>query len=374
MEGKPIERAHGVYIRALATTDPEETVRLAQRAIEISEMCTEAYALLARHAESPGEAKDLLRRGLRAAERLVGKGRVIEHAGDRMFWKVPNGVRYLNARHALADMLFELGETEEAEEHARAILKMDPTDLSCIRYPFAASLLARGRYEELRELLGCFHYDDTARWAYTRALVELCRTDAPLEGQRRAEVMMTFSAAIEANPHVPVYLLGQKPIPEGAEEAEVWGDLDSEASAYAKSSREVWRSTSGALELLEEAWDGEPAQEDEASEAWLYVWRESETEEPELAAYPEARESLLAARARDFGLNTRLAISPQGFRVFCVLGPAERVAEMAAGLLADDVYGFDVRVESEGDAEPFYKLGIRPYTPDDYPHPLNPEP
>ena len=86
------------------------------------------------------------------------------------------------------------------------MLRLNPGDNQGVRYILAGWLLSLDRLDELDELLDRFD-EDSATWAYTRALAGLPAIGR-LAGRRKQ-----LQAAKKANKHVPAYLLGRKPLP-----------------------------------------------------------------------------------------------------------------------------------------------------------------
>src|SRR5271154_6806553 len=80
-------------------------------------------------------------------------------------------VFYMRARHGLALALLKLGEEEEAMEHFRAMLKLNPGDNQGIRYLLLGCLLRRDDAAAVKKLLAAYEDEWSACWLYTRALV-----------------------------------------------------------------------------------------------------------------------------------------------------------------------------------------------------------
>ena len=70
--------------------------------------------------------------GLAAGERAVGRRVFVEDAGD--FWLIFETRPYMRARAALAATLWRLGRREEAVEHQRELLRLNPRDNQGLRY------------------------------------------------------------------------------------------------------------------------------------------------------------------------------------------------------------------------------------------------
>lgn len=280
--------------------NPRRRVELARQALQVSNDCADAYVLLAEEsAEEPEEAKKLYEEALRAGERALGEQTFTEEEGR--FWGILETRPYMRARHGLALCLWMLGNEKEAAGHYRRMLELNPNDNQGVCEQLATALVELGHDEELGELLERYTDDGGATWAYTRALWTF-RQQGESERANAA-----LQAAIQTNPFVPQYLLGQKELPAtGPELIQMGGE--SEALEYCVQAVRGWLQTPEALQWLQqggaemEASGTEAAPETEgaeviplpnqglSAEADESLWNFDEEEEVEafLAALDEA--------------------------------------------------------------------------------------
>jgi tetratricopeptide (TPR) repeat protein len=238
----PLERAQDLIYEAFETESSRKRVQLAKKALKVSPDCADAYVLLAEEdAGSLEEARELYQKGVEAGERALGRETFEEEAGH--FWGILETRPYMRARQGLAVCLWELGEREEAIEHYREMLDLNPGDNQGIRYELAGWLLDEEMDEELGELLERYEEDASAFWVYTRALWRFRK-----EGDTE-EATAALKEAIETNPYVPLYLLGRKSLPSALPELIGFGD-ESEAVAYFARALTGWLRTPQALEWL----------------------------------------------------------------------------------------------------------------------------
>jgi tetratricopeptide (TPR) repeat protein len=238
----PLERAQDLIYEAFETESPRKRVQLAKKALKVSPDCADAYVLLAEEdAGSLEEARELYQKGVEAGERALGRETFEEEAGH--FWGILETRPYMRARQGLAVCLWELGEREEAIEHYREMLYLNPGDNQGIRYELAGYLLDEEMDEELGELLERYEEDASAFWVYTRALWRFRK-----EGDTE-EATAALKEALETNPYVPLYLLGHKSLPGALPELIGFGD-ESEAVAYFARALTGWLRTPQALEWL----------------------------------------------------------------------------------------------------------------------------
>ena len=242
LASEPRYRAEDLVYEAWEAAGPRRAA-LAREALALWPDCADGYVLLAQAASSLEEARELLERGVAAGERAVGRRVFVEDAGD--FWLIFETRPYMRARAALAATLWRLGRREEAVEHQRELLQLNPRDNQGLRYRQANWLLALECYDELEELFAAHAGDGNAPgFTYTRALAAFARRGAG--GQARA----LLGEARELNPHVPSYLSGRKKLPIKRPAYTVFGE-ESEAVDYAAGAGELWRSVPGALAWLE---------------------------------------------------------------------------------------------------------------------------
>jgi tetratricopeptide (TPR) repeat protein len=216
---------------------------LARQALAISPDCADAYLLLAEEtASSVEEARELLEQGAAAGERALGPEPFEEDVG--YFWGILETRPYMRARAALAETLWALDRREEAVEHQRELLRLNPNDNQGLRYRQAEWLLWRELYEELDGLFAAYEDDAAAAFVYTKALAAFRREGESAEARRLLE------EARELNPHVPAYLSRRKRLPKRLPDYVGFGD-DSEAVDYAAGATALWASVPGALTWLE---------------------------------------------------------------------------------------------------------------------------
>lgn len=241
---EPVAQAQALMYEAWDASTTKEAARLAREAIRISPDCADAYNLLAEtRAKSVEEAAELYRLGVKAGERALGPEAFEHDVGH--FWGLLETRPYMRAREGLAKCLWSLGQREEAVVHYQAMLVLNPNDNQGIRHGLAAWLLALDHKDDLAKLLGQYEDDSFAGWMYTKALLAY-RRDGNCGGSREL-----LQEAIEANPHVPAYLLGQKKMPKHLPDYMGLGD-ETEAMAFFVDYAESWEMTPGALKWLRE--------------------------------------------------------------------------------------------------------------------------
>jgi tetratricopeptide (TPR) repeat protein len=215
---------------------------LAKEALSRSPLCADAYVLLAEEtAKTPAEAIELYQKGLEAGEKAIGPAAFQEDVGH--FWGLLETRPYMRARGGLAQALWDVGRHDEAIEHYRELLRLNPNDNQGNRYLLAGCLLALDRDADLTALLDAYGQESTAEWSYTWALIAYRRDGDSVEARSLLE------KATITNSHVASYLLGRKKLPRKPVPYITMGGED-EAQEYARRYAAAWANTKGALEWL----------------------------------------------------------------------------------------------------------------------------
>lgn len=236
-----VDAAQQIVYQAFDEATPRRQVALARKALEVSPDCADAYVLLAEHAQSLPEALELYQQGVAAGKRALGEDGFDEYQGH--FWGFLETRPYMRAREGLANCLWAAGRREEAAEHCREMLRLNPNDNQGIRYRLASMLLDLERHDELRRLLEQYEEDGTAEWSYTAALLAL-RQEGASDRARRLLIQAEMT-----NAYVPAYLAGETPMPRETPSSFAMGS-EEEAICYAAQHLPAWKDTPGATAWL----------------------------------------------------------------------------------------------------------------------------
>lgn len=221
----------------------EEKIRLAHKALNLSEDCAAAYMVLAEaEAQSFEEEKELYEKAVEAAKRVLGEEMFKEDEGH--FWLIRETRTYMIAKWHLADTLWALGNRKEAIEHLKDMLRLNPNDNQGVRYIIINWLIMEEGYEYIEKLLNTYEGDTAAAFKYGTALYYFKKGD-------RDKAAKELKEALEVNKYVPQYLLGTKRMPQYLPEYIGFGD-ESEAQAYMVDAFDTWEDTKGALSWLRE--------------------------------------------------------------------------------------------------------------------------
>jgi hypothetical protein len=237
-----LARAQQVMYRAWEERNPAKRIALAHEALSLSPQCADAYVLLAQEeADTVKRALELFKQGMEAGTRALGAKYFRENTG--YFWGLLETRPYMRARQGLAETLWRLKRYEEAIEHYRELLRLNPGDNQGNRYALLDLLIQIERYEKALDLLKQYRDEWSAVWLYSRALLEFQRRGASTVAKR------VLQQALEENSFVPAYLMGQKRVPNRQVDYYGWGD-ESEAIYYVSEHLNYWRRIPGAVEWL----------------------------------------------------------------------------------------------------------------------------
>ena len=148
---------------------------------------------------------ELYAEGVTAGERALGAHTFAREDGH--FWDRVDTRPYMRARCALAQTLEALGRRDEALDHYRDLLRLNPNDNQGVRDLMLPLLVVSGRDDEALALVDQFADDPSAVWRYGRALVTYRR-----EGESTAAATR-LREALRSNRRVAKYLLGAAPFP-----------------------------------------------------------------------------------------------------------------------------------------------------------------
>ena len=236
----PLEKAQDLMYRAFEARG-RRRIQYARKALDLSADCADAYVVLAEESHAPEEARALYAQGVAAGERALGPDVFAEETGH--FWGIVRTRPYMRARFGLAQCLEALYRRDEAIDHYRELLRLNPGDNQGVRYSLLAALLLAGRDDETVTLLDQFGDEPTALWRYGRALSLFRR-----EGESRA-ALERLREALRTNRHVPQFLAGESDWP-GPEPASYAPGSREEAVICDAELGEAWRGTPDAVRWL----------------------------------------------------------------------------------------------------------------------------
>lgn len=239
----PLEQAQELAYQAYDALGRKQ-VQLARKAIEICPDCCDAYLILAESCSDHEDALPYYKQAIDAGQRVLGEEVFKEDAGH--FWGILETRPYMRARFGLATCLQGMGKLEEAAEHYRQLLNLNPNDNQGVRDILLQLLIVLSEDEEAQNLWKRYNSDKfLAVWSYSKALLTF-------RSQRNtATARKHLKKAIEVNGYVPDYLLGNEPMPINEPQTYSMGSKEEAIFCYTVI-QTAWQMTEGALDWLEE--------------------------------------------------------------------------------------------------------------------------
>ena len=250
LEKTPMEEAEEMLHRAYGESRAERRLSLAQKALELSTDCAEAWLMLAREGSHEAEKRaELYERAMAASMRIMGSKPFEESVGH--FWGILEARPYLRARFGLAETLWEMGRKHEALEHYRELLRLNPGDHQSVRYVLIQRLLSLGLDDSAQSLLQRYEGEESIYWYYTSALVSFRLLG---ESSRSRELLQR---ALKRFPKTVSFLLDPSKIPQDERLYYALPSEQRDGIEYAKSFASHWKATAGALQWLDSQEKGE---------------------------------------------------------------------------------------------------------------------
>lgn len=241
---QPWHQAQDVAYEGWREETPARRTKAARQALKISPDAVDGYLLLAHDADAWDEAAQLWQAAVAAGDRLIEPYDFFTQDPEA-FWGIVITRPYMRARFALGYALWQQERRAEAQTQFEELLELNRNDNQGARYVLVALYLEEEDHAAARRVMDTYSPDMLCYWDYNRALWHFQRQGtAP-----RAETYL--DQALDANPHVPALLLGDRPIASPELMMVVPGE-ESEAVEYVQIYRRAWTTTPGALDWLRE--------------------------------------------------------------------------------------------------------------------------
>ncbi|MGC8580780.1 MAG: tetratricopeptide repeat protein [Thermoplasmata archaeon] len=237
----PAEKAQNLMYDAWAEPDKKKRIKMAKKALEISQDCPDAYYLLAEYSDDVKEAEAFFEKGVKAGERLLGEDFIKSKEGN--FWKIVRTRPYMRALFGYANALSFQGKREEAIKVYQRMLTLNPSDNQGARYQLLIELMRAGMKDKVEELFKKYEDEGAPDWLYNKALWNyIVNGDTP-DSEKLLE------DALNSNPYFIVYMAGIKKLPRTIPK-NINNAKESEAVSYIYSTYDIWNNAKGAWEWL----------------------------------------------------------------------------------------------------------------------------
>jgi tetratricopeptide (TPR) repeat protein len=213
---------------------------LAEEALAIYPHLGDAWIIIAEEvAPTYEESLFYFMKAVQAGERDLGEDFFKNNAGR--FWGIIESRPYMRAKACLSETLWELGFEDEAIQHDRDCLRLNPNDNQGLRYILIQRLLIKNDLKASAALLKKYNETFGPFMTFSKALLLYKQ-----EGSSSKPAKTQLKKAIKTNPHVPSYLLGSKKMPKALPASYASGSTE-EAITYADVALRAWHESPGAL-------------------------------------------------------------------------------------------------------------------------------
>lgn len=143
MRARLLDQAQDLLWDAWDDPDRKRRIRMAHRALEMTEDAADAYVILALdEAGTIEERTELYRQGVEAGKRALGKNWRTRFRGE--FWADIRTRPYMRAVQGLAMSVWEAGHLEEAAAGFAHLLDINPNDNQGVRFNQLSVLMESG--------------------------------------------------------------------------------------------------------------------------------------------------------------------------------------------------------------------------------------
>ncbi|MGC8549070.1 MAG: tetratricopeptide repeat protein [Acidobacteriaceae bacterium] len=239
------EMAQELAYDAMEADSPAKARKLAQKALALDPDCVDALVLLAGlESRSPQEAIESLRKAVQAGERSLGADFIRKNKG--YFWLILETRPWMRAMQELADMLRSQKLNDEAIRIYEKMLDLNPNDNQGVRDLLLGLYLATSNLDSAAGLLGKYERDSSASFAWGRVLERFLKGDL-------TQAASALKKARKSNPHVELFLIAKKPLPDDLPEMYSLGS-EEEAIVCMDSIGFAWTVHNDALLWLMDNW------------------------------------------------------------------------------------------------------------------------
>nr|NNM89494.1 hypothetical protein [Bacilli bacterium] len=236
-----VSQAIDVLNKATQEPDQAKRIAIAQEAVSISNDCIEAWLFLANEAATDFEqAAKYLTEAVAAGDRFFADKKE-EWTGR--FWQVAQTRPYMQARAGLGQVLWEIGEHDQALAILEETQRLNPVDHQGIRFILLRAYLERKDYERGQKLASQYEAEQSTPMLYTRLLYTFALDGDSLPARS------LFVAARKINPFVLDYLLGLRVLPQKLPKQAEPGQ-ESEAVRYAVVYGDAFTEVEGCIDFL----------------------------------------------------------------------------------------------------------------------------
>eukprot|EP01118_Nematostelium_gracile_P010886 TRINITY_DN3816_c0_g1_i4.p1 TRINITY_DN3816_c0_g1~~TRINITY_DN3816_c0_g1_i4.p1 ORF type:complete len:832 (+),score=244.16 TRINITY_DN3816_c0_g1_i4:46-2541(+) len=250
---RAIEKAYVAAKEGYGKQKTEDRIAAAEKALSISEICPEAYNILAEEkSTSYEEALEYYRKGVKVGKDVVTREIVKKATNSGSFWGYVALRGYERCLQGEANTLRKMGRYQESFDVYQQVCKIDSKHIGFAatyinyKYNMVDVYLSLGKYKELRQFFrqnseGPFGAASTAALLrHTLILLDLIET-----GKTDP---ISLAEAIGSNKNVGAYLCGVKPLPDRYDGRIIQGQFSiTNAVLYVRQHLKHWEKHPAAL-------------------------------------------------------------------------------------------------------------------------------
>lgn len=242
-EDEFLKEANKIARKAWQEKNYKKKVRLAKEALSLSENCSEAYIILSYdNSLNDNQKKDLAEKAVEVSKNIIGEENIDKFINKCLDYEVTNG--YYSSKYRLGNLLWSIGEKEEAIKNFKELIKLCPNDRLLVRSILLSWLISVDRFDEAFEILEQYKNDNLVGTRLSRVLY-LFKNNELEEAKRNLRL------ANSINPFVLKYIIKQKKVTTSHNEFKKLGS-EEEAVFYMKYAEAAWDNVKGSREWVKE--------------------------------------------------------------------------------------------------------------------------
>lgn len=212
----PEKKAQDIIYKAYETKGKAKKINLAKQALKISDLCSDAYNILAEAADTYEEKVNLYNKGIEAGEKL-NKIRS-KNLPKGQLWSDFDSRPYMRSLYGLSMTMRDGNNLEESVEIQYKILKLNLNDNQGVRYILVFSLIALKRIDEAEKLISEYNEDNSLEFMLAEYIIKAIRNGySDITGKY-------FKRVIERNFYILQHLFAFNDFPKSLPNSFEYGD------------------------------------------------------------------------------------------------------------------------------------------------------
>ncbi|MBN1633359.1 MAG: hypothetical protein JW917_04250 [Ignavibacteria bacterium] len=213
----PEKKAQNLIYKAFESESKSKRIKLAKQALKISDLCSDAYNLLAEEEAKTYEEKiNLYNKGIEAGEKLTKIRN--KNLPEGQMWSDFDSRPYLRSLNGLAMTYRDANYIEGSVDIHYKMLKLNNPDNQGVRYVLLFSLIALKRIDETKKLISEYYKDDSLEFLLAEFIIKA------IENGYSDKTRRYFKRVFERNFFILKYLFAYNDFPKELPESYEQGD------------------------------------------------------------------------------------------------------------------------------------------------------